>query len=770
MKPLNASRIDAPAFQQKMLCLLLAGAFAGSVTPALAEEDSQLSHVVVSASKIEQSTAEAPSNVSVITASKIENSTAIRLGDVLTTQVPGLYMRGGAVGNSSREGGTSIISLRGAYGSRTKVVVDGVASLADANSGNLNITTIGMGDVERIEVVPGVSSSLYGSDAIGGVINVITKSPSKREFNAGFTKGFGDGERERYELAYRDRFENGVGVSFSYNKQDMKGFAESDVLTVKPGTCGVCTTPVTGWEKVTDNTGATQYIIGDKGAVGSTAQNFNGTLFYDISRDSKVKAGMTYYDSKIGYSPYHLYLNKTTGPVTLPASNLRIDGKRIANLTEASLSLPGENAKVEKRYFAGYEGKIFDDFLLKLDVSQFDRDYHYLSKLTTVSTYAGGPGTATHTPNITRDAQAQLSFPVGNDHFLVAGLAVNTGQLNRRVYTVTNWRDDDSKTATTDSGDGYTQTHSVYLQDQYSITPATTLYLGGRYDVWSSHGRIEKTGGVTPVVDVDERSFSAFSPRLALVHKLVDGVTLKSSMGNAFRAPSLYDLYAADTISAPKLIKSDFNLKPEKATAWDLGAEINLKNGANVRFAYFNTKITDMIYSKETPYTGPYTATIPNTITILSEKTNAAEGVSKGIELSGDMPLTRWLTASASYTYIDARITKDDTGTGLLDKKLVYVPKNMASFGFDAKYHQWSGHWSSRYSGLTYSTATNSDTVKDVYGSNSLYWISDLKISYQVEKHLKASLLVHNVFDKRYFESTYLAPGRNLALQLSASY
>ena len=517
--------------------------------------------------------------------------------------------------------------------------------------------------------------------------------------------------------------------------------------------------------------GATQYIIGDKGAVGSTSQSFNATLFYDISPDSKVKAGMTYYDSMIGYSPYNLYLNSAAGAVTLPTTNLKIDGKRIASLTEASLTLPGENAKVEKRYFAGYEGKILNDYLLKLDVSQFDRDYYYLSKGTTAATtYAGGLGTATHTPNITRDAQAQLSFPVGNNHFIVAGVAVNTGQLNRRVYSVSNWRDDNSKTATTDSGDGFTQTNSVFVQDQYSITPATTLYLGARYDIWSSHGRIEKPGGVNPLVNVDNHSYSALSPRVALVHKLIEGVTLKSSMGDAFRAPSLYDLYAADTISGNKLIKSDFNLKPEKAKAWDLGAEINLKNGANIRAAYFNTKITDMIYSKETPYTGPYTATIPVAVTILSEKTNAAESLSKGIELSGDIPVTRWLTASASYTYIDARITKDSTGTGLLDKKLVYVPRNMASFGLDAKYHQWSGNWSSRYSGMTYSTATNSDTVKDVYGGNSLYWISDLKISYQVEKHVKASLLVHNVFDKRYFESTYLAPGRNLAVQVSSSF
>lgn len=770
MKNSRTHNAGAPTFRRNMLSVLVAGAFAGFLTPAFAEEDSQLSHVVVSASKIEQATAEAPSNVSVITASKIENSNAIRLGDVLTTQVPALYLRGGAVGNTSRDAGSSIISLRGAYGARTKVVIDGVASLADANSGNLNLSTLGLGDVERIEVVPGVSSSLYGSDAIGGVINVITKAPTKREINAGYTKGFGDGDRTKYEFGYRDRFESGLGVSFSYYHQKMEGYAKNDFLVVKPGTCGPCTTAVSGWTKTVDNTGVTQYIIGDKGAVSSTAQNFNATLFYDISPDSRVKAGISYYDSTIGYSPYNLYLTSAAGAVTLPATNLQIDGKRIASLTEASLSLPGENTKVEKRYFAGYEGKIFGEYLLKFDVSRFDRDAFYLSKGTTVATtYSGGPGTATHTPNVTNDVQLQLSFPAGDNHFLVTGLAVNTGELNRRVYKVSDWRNDDSKTTTTDSADGYTRTNSIFIQDQYSVTPATTLYLGARYDDWSSHGTIKKPGGINPLVNVDEHSYSALSPRVALVYKLIDGVTLKSSMGNAFRAPTLYDLYAADTVSGAKLITSDFNLKPERAQAWDLGTEINLKNGANIRAAYFHTKITDMIYSKETPYTGPYTASIPLSVNILSQKTNAAEGLTQGFEISGDMPLTRWLRASASYTYTDARITKDGTGTGLLDKKLVFVPKNMASLGLDAKYHQWSGSWLTRYSGLTYSNATNNDTEKNVYMGVSKYWVSDLKVSYQIDRNFKASFLVNNVFDEKYYEY-YLMPGRNLALQVSASF
>ncbi|HZX30356.1 MAG TPA: TonB-dependent receptor [Rhodocyclaceae bacterium] len=751
-----------------LLATVILAALGGN---AAAEEDHDLADVVVSAAKIEQSTAEAPSNVSVVTAEKIQNSNATRLGDALVAQVPSLYMRGGALGTTTRTV-TSIVSLRGAYGGRTKVVVDGVASLADANSSNLNLSTVGLNDIARVEVIPGVSSSLYGSDAIGGVINVITKAPTRREFNASTTQGSGDGALQRYELSYRDRFENGLGISLGYYRHEMEGYAKSDFLTVAPATaCGTCTTTTSGWQKGQSNTGATQYIIGDKGAVPSLAQNANMTLYYDFSPTSRGKAGISYFEDHSGHSPYNLYLrNAAGGPIGLPATNLGIDGRRQASLSEASLALPGDNYRTEIRTFAGYEGRIGTDYRIKLDVSRFDRDYYYLSKGTTAATtYNGGPGTATHAPNVAQDIQGQLSFPVGENHFIVTGLAFNTGELNRRVYSVGNWRDDRSKGAVTDSGNGNTRTYSLFAQDQYSITPATTLYLGARYDNWSTWGSIDKPGGVTPHTDVREHSYQAVSPRAALVHLLSDTVSLKASTGRAFRAPTLYDLYSADTVSGVKLSKSDFDLKPERAKSWDIGTEIALPNKGVFRAAYFETVISDMIYSKETAYTGPYTATIPTSVNILSVKTNAAEGRTKGIELSGEMNLASWLRANASYTYTDARITKDNSGTGLLDKKLVYVPKNMAALGFEAQYQGWTANWLSRYSGLTYVNATNSDIEKNVYGGTSKYWLSDLKVSYQFDKRLKASLLVNNVFDKKYYEY-YLMPGRNVAVQLSGTF
>lgn len=732
---------------------------------AAADDETSLSKVVVSAAKIQQSTSEAPSNVSVITSADITESTATKIGDALIGKVPSLYLKDGSVGTGSRTSGTGIISLRGAYGGRTKVLLNGVTSLQDANSANLNISAVSLSDVDRVEVVPGVSSSLYGSDAIGGVVNIITKAPTKREFAFRTGKGFDDGDRTTIEASYRDKFQNGLGVSLSYLGEDRNGYDKNDLITVSTTTCGACTTPVSGWEKTTDTAGAKKYIIGDRGAIPSDTKNISGMLYYDINQDSKIKAGITHFKTVQGYSKYNIYLN-----APLPSTNLIIDGGRLASLKETSTWMPGASEKSETFYVAGYEGKIGGEYLLKLDASYVDRNYWYLSPNTTGTTFSGGAGTRTQTPNSTKDLSAQLSFPAGNSHFVLVGAALNGSELNRRVYDLSNWRNENSKTLLRDQSDGTSDTKSFYLQDQITVTPDLTIYAGARYDDWLSSGFVAKwVGGITSPVNVKEHGESAVSPRLAAVYKVNDSVSIKSSVGTAFRSPTLYDMYAADTVSGVVLIKSDYALKPEKAKAFDIGTEINYPNGSNLKIAYFYTKISDMIYSKDTPYTGPYSATIPVTVTTLRQKTNAAEGVTRGIELSGEFPIVSWLSGSASYTWTDATVTKDSTGTGMLGKQLTYVPKNMVYLGLNAKYQDWSANISTRYSGLSFTSPLNTDKEKEVYSGTSQYWITNIKLGYKISKNISASLMVNNLFDKKYYEY-YLMPGRNAAVELTGSF
>jgi iron complex outermembrane receptor protein len=146
---------------------LTLGCICGLVNPASAserEELAMLDEVVVSATKTKTSLSDAPAAVTVVTAKTIETKNASRLGDVLD-QVPSLYLRGGALGQSQGTVGTSSMSLRGIDQTRVLILLDG-QPIQDASSGKVNWRVPFVDDIERVEVVPGAFSSLYGSNVI----------------------------------------------------------------------------------------------------------------------------------------------------------------------------------------------------------------------------------------------------------------------------------------------------------------------------------------------------------------------------------------------------------------------------------------------------------------------------------------------------------------------------------------------------------------------------------------------------------------------------
>ena len=126
--------------------------------------------IVVTATRLATPLREVASSVTVITAADIERKGAKTVAQALR-DVPGL-----AVTQTGPTGSVTTVSLRGAKTEQTKVLIDGVA-VNDPISpgGGFNFGNLLTEDVERIEVVRGPQSVLYGSDAIGGVINIILK-------------------------------------------------------------------------------------------------------------------------------------------------------------------------------------------------------------------------------------------------------------------------------------------------------------------------------------------------------------------------------------------------------------------------------------------------------------------------------------------------------------------------------------------------------------------------------------------------------------------
>lgn len=127
------------------------------------------SETVVTAGRVPQRLSDALRNVTVITAADIEQSGQLTLAQVLQ-QFGGLEL----VSNGGH-GNAASVFIRGANSTHTLVLVDGIR-LQSATLGTTAFESIPLAQIERIEIVPGPVSGLYGSDAIGGVIQIFTKS------------------------------------------------------------------------------------------------------------------------------------------------------------------------------------------------------------------------------------------------------------------------------------------------------------------------------------------------------------------------------------------------------------------------------------------------------------------------------------------------------------------------------------------------------------------------------------------------------------------
>lgn len=178
MHPMTRPRHSARLF----LLTSVAGMFA--CAPVLAQEESfVLDQIVVSASGGVTDLRDAPASVSVITAEEIANSPATTVAEVLQ-RVEGITI--------SRSGNTEHVQMRGLPDRYTLFMVDGkrVTSAPNLFRGNdLDSGWVPLDAIERIEVVRGPMSSLYGSDAIGGVINIITK-PVSDEWHGSVTADY----------------------------------------------------------------------------------------------------------------------------------------------------------------------------------------------------------------------------------------------------------------------------------------------------------------------------------------------------------------------------------------------------------------------------------------------------------------------------------------------------------------------------------------------------------------------------------------------------
>ncbi len=196
---------------------LLTSLLIGGITTAAA--DVQMNEVVVSATKTERKPQDVTQSVTVITSDAIQKSGATDVAGVLATTA------GATVTNQGPLGSLQSITIRGSNYQQVLVLLDGKRlNSASAGGYDLSELPVPLDSIERIEIVRGPASALYGAGALGGVVNIITKKPSQPVT----TLSGALGEHGYYSASLYNTGKDGkTYYSLSVGKEHSKGFREN---------------------------------------------------------------------------------------------------------------------------------------------------------------------------------------------------------------------------------------------------------------------------------------------------------------------------------------------------------------------------------------------------------------------------------------------------------------------------------------------------------------------------------------------------------------
>ncbi|MFA5143173.1 MAG: TonB-dependent receptor [Candidatus Omnitrophota bacterium] len=188
-------------------------------------EKIKLEKIVVTPSRMEERQGDSPRRIEVITRADIEASGAKDLSDVLTN-LPSVDITdyGGL-------GAQKSVRMRGANPAQVLIMIDS-RPLNSPRDGQVDLSSIPLDNIDRIEVVYGPSSSLYGSQAMGGTINIITKEPPKERQKTESTTVFGSYKEFSETFSHGGRFK-ALGYMVSGNYQEDHGFRENSEFNSK---------------------------------------------------------------------------------------------------------------------------------------------------------------------------------------------------------------------------------------------------------------------------------------------------------------------------------------------------------------------------------------------------------------------------------------------------------------------------------------------------------------------------------------------------------
>jgi len=485
---------------------------------------------VITASKVMENIKKAPASITVVTDKQIRQMGARYLFEVVRI-VPGF-------GNYKYYTGNTLYGVRGSAGANTTLLMINSHPVNEGASGtSVMYDDLLIDNIERIEFIRGPGSALYGANAFGGVINVITKEAEDID---GFelTARGGSWDTQQYNLLFGKTFSDfEVAFNFNYFKtHGFRGLVKEDLQTILDGMFGSSASLAPG--RMAGD--------GDK---------------YDVSLNLKYK----------GFTLDGRYVDRDRElPVGFAAA---LNDKSISSDKDYYMALTYETSMWEE---LDLSAKAYRNVWENASDGQLFPPGYTAPTLTGLETWAEGLIAITTLNARRTGVEVQATYKISDSNAVVAGGSYEEQKqydvTERRNYwpvpgtiylpAVQKWPDNLT------AGTQKRNLKAVFLEDIWDITDDIRLTMGARYDYYSDFG-------------------GELSPRVGLTWEYKEGYDFKLLYGHAFRAPTFQQL------NTP--LGGNPDLDPETIDTYEISLGAEFTSSFNSRATYYYRKRKDII-------------------------------------------------------------------------------------------------------------------------------------------------------------------------------
>ncbi|MEL1263681.1 TonB-dependent receptor domain-containing protein [Pseudoxanthomonas putridarboris] len=727
-----------------ILALLSAPALAQE-TPNGANDTSTLDTVVVTAAGFEQKITDAPASISVVTREELTKRPYITLIDAVRD------LEGVDVGETSDKTGQKTISIRGMGPDYTLILIDG---RRQNNHGDIYPNSFGgnqfnhippLDMVERIEVIRGPASTLYGADALGGVINIITRKVSDRwrgsaTFGHSFQENSDFGTDSTFDFAVMGPLvadKLGLGVRGSWYERNAST-PEYEVITAPDGTEFERSLGFGGGGKTVDNTNKSA------GVTLSWTPTDNQSVIFEYDTSEQVYDN-TPFINNLGTETYPLGTVDGLAGIWRAAPQVGYAADQEFTRDQWSVTHQGQwafgNSFVSLAHidtgnhgrtlpFTVAERLLHQDIYCNNAVTCATGPYAGLTRderqQLAVDTFLPRPKRTMESRQYTLDAK--LDFAIGDrHHFIVGGQAID-GELEDGVFGMEGGGD----------GGGTVQEHrmwSLFAEDNWNPIDALTITLGLRHD--------------------DHNVFGGhLSPRAYAVWDVSEAWTLKGGVSTGFKTPKTTDLYDGITgfggqgttpfVGNPDL-QPETSVNSEIALYWTSADDAH-----NFNITVFRNDFEDKIARGETSLSCEQTGGVRPCAnlgdyaqlgyTTYAQNINIDEVRIQGVEVAGRWGITDGLSLRANYTYTDSeQLSGAQEGLPLTN-----TAKHMANASLN---WQATDSFSMQLLAETRSKRYR-DVVDGVRRDYEDYTVLHLGAQYRFSEHVSVNARINNLLDE----------------------